>query len=156
MLKSKQSQKAFTLIELIVVMAITALVLSVFAPSAMRFYDSVKHREFLRSLMVELASARYHAINAGTYVDVYFDLRQGLIGKVTNNSKISSFEIPSHFSLDIISAREVSKGKNPTIRFYQDGSSSGARIEVNNTEINQIHTIDVDWLTGRVTQEMKK
>lgn len=137
----------FSLVELMVAMAIVGLLLAVSVPGGLRFYESVQYRQAVRDVLTLLNGAREQSVHRGQARDVVFD---------PERLEVSSGEqrvvLPENFSLGITSAREVNRDKLGVVRFYPEGGSSGGDITIE-SPVGRGVTISVDWLVGTVTQQ---
>jgi general secretion pathway protein H len=146
----------FTLVELMVVLAIAALMAGVVMTAGVRMFDTMQYRDAVRKLSNAASTARYQAITKGKPVDLVMEPEAGrfqikLAGQATAAGEMSSLGGDLEFSM--ISAREVSPGRGlAAIRFYPDGGSTGGSISVQRSNGNGVR-LRVDWLLGRVSQE---
>lgn len=139
----------FSLVELMVVMAIAGLVLAVAVPASMRFYDSMQTRQAVRDTITLLSSARQQAVTQGIAQDVVIDPRRRTL---TLNNTVR--EMPGDLALTVHGAAEVNRQDAGVIRFYPEGGSSGGGLDIDNPGSGRV-SIDVDWLVGRVTHETR-
>jgi general secretion pathway protein H len=140
-------QRGFSLLELLVVLAIAAMLLALVLPSSARLYESMRSREALRDTLALLAAARSTALSTGVAQDVHLQ-------PATRRLWISGHEqrLPAELSLVVHGAAELNSGDTGVIRFYPDGGSSGGGIDILRPDGSGTG-IRVDWLLGRVTQQ---
>ena len=143
----KKSGRAFTLVELVVVISIVGLLLAASIPASVRFYESIQYRQAIRDVIIALGSARYKAINSGRAQDVLINPETKV---VRLNTKV--YQLPADFRIVVNSAAEINRDTAAVFRFYPDGGSSGGDIEIAQPSGAGVK-ISVDWLVGRVTQE---
>ncbi|WP_409524914.1 GspH/FimT family pseudopilin [Nitrincola sp. MINF-07-Sa-05] len=140
----------FTLLELMVALAIAGLLAAVSAPSALKMYESMQYRGAVRDVQTLLATARYQAISAGRVVDLVVEPESGHYGL---DHQLNNM-LPSALTVEMVSAREVSnRDDQGVIRFYPDGGSSGGSIMLKHRDSDKGVRLRVDWLLGRTTQE---
>ena len=137
--------KGFTLLELVVAIAIVALVLGVSAPSMQRLYQSAQYHGAVNDVVTLLSSARYSAIRKGRNEDVLInpETRIIVVGKKEQ-------PLPKNLRVEVLGARELNREGAGVIRFYPDGSSSGGYVKLQNDSGMGVQ-VEVDWLLGRVT-----
>jgi general secretion pathway protein H len=143
---SAQPQRAFTLVELMVAMAVVGLLLAVTVPGSMRFYQSIQYRQAVRDVLSTLGSARQQAMDQGRAQDVLFSPENASIeyrGEVQ--------QLPRGFAMQLTTASEVNQGAVGVIRFYPQGSSTGGDIAIR-SPVGRGVRITVDWLMGGVSQ----
>ncbi|MFT4520620.1 MAG: general secretion pathway protein H [Halioglobus sp.] len=135
----------FTLLELMVVIAIAALVVGVSAPSMQRLYNSSQYHGAVNDVVTRLASARYGAIRGGIALDVLInpETREVSLGEKTT-------ELPDSIELEILGSRELNREGAGVIRFYPDGGSSGGYVNLTH-ENGMAVQVAVDWLLGTVS-----
>jgi len=141
------SSRGFTLLEIVVAMAVAGLVLAVSVPAAARFYESMQYRAAVRDVVTVLSSARHGAVQQGHAVDVQVNPRAGelrLDGVVT--------ELPAALGLTVSSAAELNSEDTAVIRFYPEGGSSGGELSIAMPGRSGVRIV-VDWLLGGISQE---
>ena len=145
---SKHSlSRGFTLLELLVALAIAGLVLAVTVPASVRMYDSMQYRESVRELITLFASARYQAINSGYAQNVEV---HPALGELRLNDTVK--KLPDGVSLFVESATELNLDNIGIIRFYPEGGASGGSVDIQRSSGDGVK-VSVDWLLGTVTQE---
>ena len=136
----------FTLLELVIVMAILALVVTTVSFRFSSGSQGVAFRSLTEDLAAALRRTRMHALTENQDALFVIDLEERTFGAVGDPAPQ---DLPAHLSAEVTSAREeiVRSGK-AGIRFFADGSSTGGRINLTQAKLNA--EIRVDWLTGRV------
>lgn len=139
--------RGFSLVELLVVLAIGALVMAAAVPSSVRFYEGMQRRQAVRNTVTLLATAREQALSSGRAQDVKVrpSARRIWYGE-------RSHTLPSGLSLVVHGAAELNRDNVGLIRFYPDGSASGGGVDIRRKDGDGTR-ISVDWLLGRVRQE---
>lgn len=136
----------FTLLELLVVLAIIAVITAVVLPNLKIPGFASGAAKAAREIASELATARQRAIFAGQPVGLFIDVDTGTI-RVGND--------PSHRPTGIkrlsivTTARSVRDASTGAIRFFPDGSSDGGEIVVTGDR-GATARIRINWLTGRI------
>ena len=137
----------FTLIELIVVLAIAGLIMAVTPALLSKAMPGLQLKSTARQLAAGLRFARGRAVVRRTEAVLTLDLEAR---SVTVSGREGSLSIPDDLDIELVSA--VSELEDETlghIRFFPDGSSSGGRITLGYRGSG--YDLDVDWLTGRVS-----
>lgn len=135
----------FTLLELVVAIAIAAIVLGVSAPAMQRLYNSSQYHGAVNDVVAQLSSARYSAIRSGAQVDVMINPETR---KLVRGEKI--VQLPDSIELEILGSRELNREGAAVIRFYPDGGSSGGYVNLEHENGMSVQ-VAVDWMLGRVT-----
>lgn len=141
-------QTGFTLLEIMVVLAIAGLVLGVSGPMALKLYESTQYRSAVKDVMTSLTAARYSAISSGRYVDVITtpELRTIKAGK-------KEVILTDNVNLSVTSAQSLNQliDGAGVIRFFPDGTSTGGSILLEHKNGNGVQ-LRVDWLLGSIKQ----
>jgi len=138
-------ERGFTLLEMVVAVAIAALVLGVSAPAIQRLYTSTQYHGAVNDVVTLLSSARYSAIRKGGNIDVLINPKTR---QLTLGDKVQ--ELPGSMQLEVLGSRELNRDGAGVIRFYADGSSSGGVVSMEN-DAGRAVQVQVDWLLGRVS-----
>ena len=148
-MNARRHSAGFTLVELLVVLAIIALLVGLVRPLYSAAVPGARVRAEVLGLAVSLRQSRNRAISSGSVIAVEFDTEHAryTIGPDT-------VELPG--STQLFAAQ---RGVNPVqliatddpivrVEFYPDGSSTGANVELRNESASW--QLGVDWLTGRI------
>lgn len=139
----------FTLIELILVLAVMALLAGMAAPIYSKLKAGAEYRSMVRQIMAGLSLARQQAAETGRDVAYSCDLAKrlcGLEGKLSN-------QVPEAVTLKAtVAGVELKDDAVASIRFYPDGGSTGGYFELIRASGTGVR-LRVDWLFGRLTQE---
>lgn len=143
-----RGEEGFTVIELIVVLAVLALAYALVAPSITAMLDRPRLDNAARAVAVSLREARATAIN--TFHDTRFTVApdrrswqaSGKTGTVAEGVDLF-LERP---------ARDGDRGAGHArvIVFFPDGSSTGGRILLKSS--GRTRVVAVEWLSGRVSE----
>ena len=137
----------FTLVELIVVLAILATLVALAAPSFSRTIASARLRSGASEVRSTLARARSLAVAGGRVRSVVFDLEKGGYG-IDNEASPRSLPDPVRWeSLRVLGDRKERGGAR--VRFFPDGSAEEAEVTVALPDGGRIR-VTVDPLTGIV------
>lgn len=137
----------FTLIELVVVLAILGLAYALVPPLFSGARAGAELKSATRQLAAGLRQARNYAVSRRTEAVFTLDVEKR---DFTVSGDARTYRLPRQLPLKLVTAqKEVVDEQRASIRFYADGSSNGGRITLGSGE----HTleIDVNWLTGRVS-----
>lgn len=145
-----RTSRAFTLVELILVMALLAIVLAVSAPALSRFFKGRGLESEARRFMALTRHAQSRAVSEGVPMVLWFDSKQRLYGLNADQSFIEndpmaeqfdvdeSVEIEVQHSSEAVTASQAMLFKNEketttglyTLRFNPDGFVSLSSPEV--------------------------
>lgn len=145
---SAARRSGFSLIEVIVALAIMALALVVVPVSMIKLYDAMQYRSAVSDLLAGLKSARNAAVQSGTSVPFTVDVESRRVDVGGERS----FILPESLKLGLIVAEQEVESQQGAIRFYPDGSSTGGTVFVRRPAGDGVR-LRVDWLLGRVDQE---
>ncbi len=148
-MNARRHSTGFTLVELLVVLAMIALLVALARPMYSAAVPGARVRTEILDLAMSLRQTRNRAISRGKIIAVEFDTEHAryAIGP-------DIVALPASTQLFA-----VQRGINPTrtiatddpivrLEFYPDGSSTGASVELRNASASW--QLDVDWLTGRI------
>lgn len=136
----------FSLLELLVVLAILALLTAVVVPSLSHHVQSTELRNTARLLAMDLARTRSQAIVRQQQETLVLDVDKH---SYRNSIKDPSRKLPRDIELILDSIRsERQSATSAAIRFFPDGSSTGGRITLRRGDRQR--SIDIAWLTGRI------
>jgi general secretion pathway protein H len=137
----------FSLIELIVVLAIAGLIMAVTPPMLSSAMPGLQLKSTARQVAAGLRFARARAVAQRTEVVLTLDLEAR---SVTISGRDGSLSIPDDLDVELVSAvSELEDESLGRIRFFPDGTSTGGRITLGYR--GNGYDLDVDWLTGRVS-----
>ena len=152
----RNGAKGFTLLELIVVLAIVGLLFSLGSPSVRALYASMEYREAVREIVSAAKNARRDAFATGAPMDLLIDTDRNRIALTQDSPSVSADQfsaLPEALDITVVYAAEVSpKPGLAAIRFYPAGGSSGGEITVVRPTGAGVH-LTIDWLLGSVSQE---
>ena len=142
---SHSRQSGFTLVELLVVLAIAALMMTMVPSLFSASFPGLEMKSAARRTAATLRLARESAIRQGTETELLVDVearRLALQG-------YRNLDLPKRLTVQLETAnREMLDDQRGVIRFFPDGSSTGGRIIVANGDHG--YQIGVIWLTGRI------
>ncbi|GMU47658.1 MAG: hypothetical protein AMXMBFR26_24400 [Porticoccaceae bacterium] len=139
----------FTLLELLVAIAVAALLLTAVPPMLSRGYDAMAYRTAVRELMAGLKGARRAAMETGRSVAFVVDTAARRFG----TEDALNGELPAALQVRLIVAdREIDSAERGAIRFYPDGGATGGSIQLLRPGGSGVR-LRVDWLLGTVSQE---
>jgi general secretion pathway protein H len=140
--------RGFTLVELLVVLAIAAALLAVAPTALQRYRESTDYRDTLRTIAAGLTEARNAAISGGRVVAFSVDMggrRYGVDGGLTR-------ELPESVIVRATVADTDLVNNVARIRFFPGGNATGGSIEVIRPSGTGAR-LRTDWLDGRVSLE---
>ena len=146
--KSEMS-RGFTLVELMVVIAVIALVTGLATPLLYRVLPGLQIEAAAKDLSATLRRARSAAIGGNRAALVEFDVAAASYQRLPDGDVE---DLPEGVGIALIAARSEQLDEDRgRIRFYPDGSSTGGRITLFN-DARELK-MRVDWFNGRVLRE---
>ena len=153
---ARQQAPGFTLLELLVVLAIAGLLMSIVPPVVAVAVPGARLKSQAVELAATLRSARNRAVSLGRGVDVVFDTRTPAYTQAGEQPRILSSDIDltirrqrAMLPVRTVTPADGVSRETLTLRFYPDGSTSGAVIAMNRNR--SAYLIELDWLIGRVS-----
>ncbi len=139
--------RGFTLLELMVALAVAALTLAVVPLAVERLFDGTQYRATVRDMMVTLRSARHTAMSSGKATVFRVDLNAHRYGLGERLDKT----LPEGLSVSLEVAADALSGQGiGSIHFYPDGSSTGGSVLVTRGADAGVR-LRVGWLLGRIS-----
>ena len=140
--------RGFSLMEMVVVLAVITIAAAVAAPGATRTIDSARARAEVGTVAAFLRSTRTHAVSRGQALEV----------RVDSQTHTLLMRRPDRDGEDTVQAtravspllRIAADPPPPHVTFFPHGMSTGARFTVA-TPGPRTYVITVDPLSGRVT-----
>ncbi len=146
MSRHRSRGSGFTLVELLVVLAIISLLLSLVPVAFDRVLPGLQLDATTRDLAAALRQARSRAIrdNRDTALVVDLDERRFEVEGVGR-----VYEIDQDIEVTLLTAAQELEGEGRgRIRFFPDGTSTGGRVTLSGAGASKM--VEVDWLSGRV------
>jgi general secretion pathway protein H len=139
-------ERGFTLVEMIVVVAIMGLVLAMVAARGPLGLHTLTARSAANELASGFRQARARAVADNRTVAVSIDLA----GHQWRVGTDKATQLPRDLDIAVLTVAGQSVGGTAAaIRFLPDGSSTGGRVELKDGRRRM--RIGVDWLNGRVS-----
>jgi len=136
----------FSLLELLVVMAVISLVLSLAVPRLSASLEGMALKHTSRELALALKHLHRQAIRRGQVAELllYLDRHEYALGQ---QGKRHALPRDIHITLTTGASEQVDAATG-AVRFYADGSASGGEIRL--AQGGRDTAIQINWLTGRV------
>jgi general secretion pathway protein H len=136
----------FTLLELVVVLAIAALLLAVTPPLITAALPGVELKASARRVASGLRLAREEAIRSGRDTAFTLDVEER---RYKVGDRFRDGRLPDGLTLKLEAAqKEMLNEHTGAVRFFPDGSSTGGRIIL--AYEGRGYQVGVQWLTGRI------
>ena len=135
----------FTLVEMLVVLAIMALVAAIAAPGLVSHYRSKSLETVAGEITMRLRLSRTSAIATARPKQIVVDLGNRLI----RFGERDSLALPDDVKMTVITGKETVAGRQTVLTFLPDGSASGMDIALQ--QKGRTARIAVNWLTGLPT-----
>jgi Tfp pilus assembly protein FimT len=133
---SKQHSHAFTLIELILVMAILIIAVSVTAPTLSHFFRGRTLNSEARQLLALTRGGQSRAVSEGMPMDLWVNAEQGTVGLEaepsyeTSDPKAVKFTIDSGLQLEVVNKNPVAPASTSMNRSRQATTASVPRVNL--------------------------
>lgn len=136
----------FTLLELLVVLAIAALLLAVVPPLFSAALPGVELKAAARRVASGLRLAREEAIRSGRDAAFVLDV-EGRAFRVDGPYRVTPLPVGLDLKLEAAESEMQGEGVG-AVRFFPDGTSTGGRVVVARGDSG--YQVGVHWLTGRI------
>ncbi len=140
----------FTLLELMVVLALLTLLIGLVLPGLLKSYQREQERSKIRRFLTILRTARSEAVTRHQRVRLAVDVNtgqyhlEGFAGKGILNLRLED----PHLVWEEIDRRRG------YIIFYPDGSSSGGNLVIINS-VGKRYRVEVDTITGKISLKIE-
>lgn len=145
---SRPRARGFTLIELVVALAIAALAVALVPPALERLRDGVRYRDTVRAVVSDLRLARQRAWADGVEARFMVDLSQRRFG--LDPQALRPLPEPLQMRV-VVAGSEWHEGQVGAIRFLPKGGATGGSVDVLRPGAGGVR-ITVDWLSAAVSQ----
>ncbi len=142
----KQRLTGFSLIELLIVMAIAIMTLALLAPRISGALERLELKQLTQKMATSLKATRTQAISTGKDAIWTLDLKQHYFNYGRNHQQVS-YSDDIDIAMTTASKQQLSETK-ANIRFFADGTSTGGEIRL--SQDKRHYRIQIAWLTGRV------
>lgn len=145
MSRAGSNRSGFTLVELLVVLAVLGLALALVAPVGRNAWPGVAARSGAQTVAAALREARSNAIAGNRETVLFIDLWTHEL-RLDGSPPVA---LDRDLALALVTGSDEVRGSGAGgIRFYPDGSSTGGRVTVARNE--KRFDVLVDWIDGRV------
>lgn len=147
-MRARRRRAGFTLVELLVALALVGLMLALVPPSLGRLRDAIQYRDTVRAVLSDLRTARQTALIEGRETRFVVDTAQNRFGLV--GQPLQALPEPLQMRATVASI-EWSQDRQAAIRFLPQGGATGGSVEVLRPNGDGVR-ITVDWLSAAVSQ----
>lgn len=140
--------RGFTLVELMVALAIAAVAIAVVPPSLQRLREGMAYRDTVRSVVTGLRAAREQALVEGRETRFYVDLAGRRFGPDPRALRALPEPLQMHV---VVAGIEMREQRLAAIRFLPQGGATGGSVDVLRPGAGGVR-ITVDWLSAAVSQ----
>jgi general secretion pathway protein H len=146
MASGRTSRRGFTLVEVLVTLAILALVAGLTAPSLVRGVETARFNAAVREVAAALRGTRVAAMSRQEEALFTIDVEMHELSAAGESRHL---DVPAGTEITLLTADiERQSDSSGAIRFFPDGSATGGTVAL---AFRTRHaTVEVDWLTGHV------
>ena len=144
-----QRSRGFTLVELLVVLAVMASVMALTPMAFDRLKEASEYRTTVRTMLSQLRTARALALAEGRDVQFSVNLQQrtyGIEGQ-SQETLVNSLQLKA-----VVAGLDANPQDKFSIRFLPNGGATGGTLDVIRAS-GAGSRLRVDWLSGRITQQ---
>lgn len=99
-------RRAFTLLELIVVLGIGGILMAIAIPRAARYLDAIRVRSATQEIMSVFVTARHHAIARARYTSVLVDAEEGRIEVRSEDNRVLVRDLTLGYGVTLTATRD--------------------------------------------------
>lgn len=141
------SNAGFSMVELLIVLAIIGLLASLAVPALLRFGGSQSVEQSSDVVRGKLAEARNRAIATGRLQFVRLDFGN----RTLTGAKGEIVTLSPSLNYRLVTAQELAQVDTGSITFNPNGGSSGGSVMISGSDGTPNLKIAVHWLTGTIT-----
>jgi len=149
-LRRLASQKAFSLLELLIVMTLIGLITAVAAPNFGHSLSPLQARSSTNKIASILRYARSQAVTRQQVCRVMFDIperRVTLLAKSATGATNETYRLPEGISMQPVGPGVAPEAESFSIDFYPGGNSSGGQLTLTGKSGRE-YRVTVDFITG--------
>lgn len=140
--------RGFTLIELVVALALAALMVALVPPALEKLRDGMHYRDTVRAIVTELRAARQRSRTEGAEVRFFVDLG----GRRFGLDETTMRPVPQPLQMRVtVAGIEWRAEQVGAIRFLPQGGATGGSVDILRPAGGGVR-ITVDWLSAAVSQ----
>lgn len=148
----RRASRGFTLVELLVVIALLALAAGVTPFAFAKLYEGAQYRSSVRAALDAMRAARLHAMTSGAETRFVVALRERRFG-AEGVPGAAAHELPEPLEMRAeMAAQEQGDDGSLAVRFLPQGGASGGSLDILRPSGVGVR-LRVNWFTGRVEQE---
>ena len=150
-LRGRQGERGYTLLEMLIVLAIFSLVIGVAVPSLRSSSATMDVKQAEAVLISAFREARARAVATNRRAGVTLDLETNSLSfdSAGATSRANTELLGEGLQIEMTTARALIAGESEAaILFFPDGTSSGGRVTLQSG--GAMSVVEVDWMTGQV------
>jgi len=158
--RSARYSSAFTLIELILVMAILIMMVSITAPTLSHFFRGRTLNSEARRLLALTRSGQSRAVSEGLPIDLWVDAKQGIFGLEaepsyeTSDPKAVDFTLDGGLQLEVVE-KTIAASVNPVNRAQKTTTASTPRVNLVHANLPTIRFLPDGSISDTSPQELR-
>lgn len=143
-----RARRGFTLVELLVVLALVGMLVTLVPLAFERLRESAQYRDAVRAVLTDIRQARSRAQSEGREIRFGMDLARRTYGLEGQPPRV----LPEPLQLRAtVASVEIARDRSMSIRFLPGGGATGGSIDILRPG-GAGTRLTVDWLSGTVSQ----